>query len=182
LSQVYGFVKQSGGHVKIYSEIGQGTTVKVYLPRHHAHPMADDASRERFETPTGTLEQIILVVEDEAAVRHMSVDALRELGYTVIQAADANQALEQLTVQPRIDLLFTDIVMPDINGRVLADRALAMRPELKVLFTTGYTRNAVVHNGILDAGVAFLPKPFTIEQLATKVRAVLQGQGANRRV
>jgi len=181
LSQVYGFVKQSGGHVKIYSEIGQGTTVKVYLPRHHAQPAYESQQRDFKETPTGSLEQIILVVEDEAAVRHMSVDALRELGYTVIQAADANQALEQLTVQPRIDLLFTDIVMPDINGRVLADRALAMRPDLKVLFTTGYTRNAVVHNGILDAGVAFLPKPFTIEQLANKVRAVLQGQGANRR-
>ena len=180
LSQVYGFVKQSGGHVKIYSEIGEGTTVKVYLPRHRAEAAAHVAVTARADVPRGRPEQIVLVVEDEAAVRHMSVDALRELGYTVIPAADANQALEQLTVQPRVDLLFTDIVMPDTNGRVLADKALAMRPDLKVLFTTGYTRNAVVHNGILDAGVAFLPKPFTLEQLAQKVYAVLNGSGSNR--
>ena len=113
-------------------------------------------------------------------VRHLSVDALRELGYTVVQASDANQALAILTIQPRIDLLFTDIVMPDMNGRRLADKARETWPDLKVLYTTGYTRNAVVHNGVLDANVAFLPKPFTIEQLAVKVRQVIDGQGANR--
>jgi CheY-like chemotaxis protein len=116
--------------------------------------------------PAGDAGQIVLVVEDEQQVRHMSVDALREPGYTV--------------VQPRIELLFTDIMMPEMSGRQLADRARELRPDLRVLFTTGYTRNAVVHNGMLDAGVAFLPKPFTIAQLAAKVHAVLQGQGANR--
>ena len=181
LSQVFGYVKQSGGHVKIYSEVDQGTTIKLYLPRHIGGTIRESAAGEPTDTlPTADAGQIILVVEDEAQVRHMTVDALRELGYTVVQASDANQALEQIAVQPRIDLLFTDIMMPDMNGRQLADRAREVRPGLPVLFTTGYTRNAVVHNGMLDAGVAFLSKPFTIAQLAMKVHAVLQGQGANR--
>jgi CheY-like chemotaxis protein len=173
LSQVFGFVKHSGGHVKIYSEPGVGTTVKLYLPRHFGEaevagtPLAPDA------LPRAKGDEIILVVEDEEGVRHMSVDALRELGYVVVQASDANQALTVLEIQPRIDLLFTDIVMPDMNGRVLSDRAREARPGLKVLYTTGYTRNAIVHNGMLDHDVAFLAKPFTVQQLALKVREVL---------
>ncbi len=178
LSQVYGFVKQSSGHVKIYSEVDQGTTVKIYLPRYVSQPAALSAVAGTPVTPppSSRAGEVVLVVEDEAAVRQMTVEALRELGYTVVHAADAQQAWEHLSVQPRIDLLLTDIVMPGTNGRVLADKAVALRPELKVLYTTGYTRNAVVHNGVLDAGVAFLPKPFTIEQLALKVQAVLRGQ------
>ena len=172
LSQVYGFVKQSGGHVKIYSEPGHGTTVKVYLPRLlQGEPAVLGASTP--DLPRGHEEEIILVVEDDERVRHMSVDALRELGYTVVQASGAAQALEVLAIQPKISLLFTDVVMPDINGRRLAEMARVRRPDLKVLFTTGYTRNAVVHNGVLDAGVAFLPKPFTIEQLSRKIREAL---------
>ena len=120
----------------------------------------------------------ILVVEDEDRVRHMSVDSLRELGYTIVQAADGEQALAMLAIEPRVDLLFTDIVMPGINGRILADRARADRPELRVLYTTGYTRNAIVHNGMLDPGVAFLAKPFTMDQLAGKVRQVLDEEPA----
>ncbi len=183
LSQVFGYVKQSRGHVKIYSEVGEGTTVKIYLPRHLGGGAASDpgGAADREALPLGSPEIIVLAVEDDAEVRHMTVDALRELGYTVVQASDANQALEQLAVQPRIDLLFTDIVMPGMNGRQLADKVREARPETRILFTTGYTRNAVVHNGMLDAGVAFLPKPFTLEQLATKVRDVLAGVGANRR-
>ena len=181
LSQVYGFVKQSGGHVKIYSEPGQGTTVKVYLPRRFgADAAVADAQPPFGELPRARDGEVVLVVEDEAAVRHVSVDALRELGYTVVQASDANQALGALAVQPRVDLLFTDIVMPEMNGRRLADEALRLLPGLRVLFTTGYTRNAVVHNGTLDPGVALLPKPFMVEQLARKVRAVLDGEGVNR--
>ncbi|MCY7313317.1 MAG: response regulator [Pseudoxanthomonas sp.] len=180
LSQVYGYVKQSGGHVKIYSELGQGSTIKLYLPRHLGHaPPATPVGDTEF-MPRGSLDQFILVVEDDQHVRHMTVDALRELGYTVVQASDANQALEQIRVQPHLDLLFTDIVMPVMNGRVLADQARLIKPKLRVLFTTGYTRNAVVHNGMLDPGVAFLPKPFTIQQLALKVRDVLNGEGFNR--
>ena len=113
-------------------------------------------------------------------MRHFSVDALRELGYTAISAANGREALQLLAENPSIALLFTDVVMPEMNGRRLADEARAIRPSLKVLYTTGYTRNAVVHNGMLDAGVAFLPKPFTITQLARKVREVIDGGGANR--
>ncbi|OYZ89183.1 MAG: hybrid sensor histidine kinase/response regulator [Rhizobiales bacterium 17-65-6] len=181
LSQVFGFVKQSGGHVKIYSEIGQGTTVKLYLPRLVGEPaLAGGASKSDGHLPPGRPDITILVVEDEENVRHMSVDALRELGYTVVQAASGNQAMEQLVLQPRIDLLFTDIVMPDMTGRQLAEKAAAARADLKILYTTGYTRNAVVHNGILDHGVAFLPKPFTLDQLARKVDDVLADRGINR--
>ncbi len=180
LSQVFGYVKQSGGHLKIYSEIGQGTTVKLYLPRHHGQATFEPRKETRETLPLGSAGEIILVVEDEAEVRRMTVDALRELGYSVIQASDARQALEQLQLQPHVDLLFTDIVMPEMNGRQLADKVRETNARIRILFTTGYTRNAVVHNGMLDAGVAFLPKPFTIEQLANKVRDVLSGAGSNR--
>jgi len=179
LSQVHGFVKQSQGHVKIYSEPGVGTSIKIYLPRNMGELEAlDSQQRPVGELPHGKPDEIVLVVEDDERVRHLSVDALRELGYTVVQAADAGQAMTVLTLQPRVDLLFTDVVMPDLDGRRLADRAREQRPGLKVLYTTGYTRNAIVHNGMLDADVAFLPKPFTIEQLARKVRQVLDSQGA----
>lgn len=173
LSQVYGFVKQSGGHVKIYSEPAQGTTVKIYLPRF----LGEDALPEPFALqplPLGEQQEVILVVEDEPAVREFSVDALKELGYQVLEADGALTALRLLDAHTEITLLFTDIVMPDINGRKLADEALRRRPELKVLFTSGYTRNAVVHNGVVDPGVELISKPFTIEQLAAKIRAVLE--------
>ncbi|MDQ2894006.1 MAG: PAS domain S-box protein, partial [Pseudomonadota bacterium] len=177
LSQVYGFVKQSGGHVKIYSEAGQGTTVKVYLPRliGAEHDVAD--SEVSSDIPLGESQEVILVVEDEPAVRQFSVDALTELGYRVIEADGAAAALRLLDAHSEITLLFTDVVMPDINGRKLADEALQRRPDLKVLFTTGYTRNAVVHNGVLDAGVELIGKPFTVEELAAKVRDVLDRPG-----
>jgi CheY-like chemotaxis protein len=128
-------------------------------------------------TKTG---EVILVVEDDEKIRFLAVEALRDFGYTIIQASDAAQALAVLALQPRIDLLFTDIVMPDMNGRQLADKARETRPDLKVLYTTGFTRNAVVHNGVLDPGVALIAKPFTIDQLAIKVRLVLDGVGINR--
>jgi signal transduction histidine kinase len=173
LSQVFGFMKQSNGHMKIYSEMSQGTTIKLYLPRYIGEEITSGATTARDDIPGGHADEIVLVVEDEVKVRHMTVDALRELGYTVIQAGDGNQALEQLAMQPRIDLLFTDIVMPGMTGRQLADRATEQRPGLKVLYTTGYTRNAIVHNGIVDYGVAFLAKPFSIVALARKIREVL---------
>lgn len=174
LSQVFGFIKQSRGHVKIYSEPGEGTVIKIYMPRYYGAEAAVGMTvAAPAELPRAQGEEIILVVEDEERVRHMSVDSLRELGYTIVQASDGEQALEMLAIQPRIDMLFTDIVMPGINGRELADRARKTRPDLKILYTTGYTRNAIVHNGMLDPGLSFLAKPFTLDQLAMKVRQVL---------
>jgi signal transduction histidine kinase len=175
LSQVYGFVKQSGGHVKIYSEPGRGTTVKVYLPRMLAGEPPAASPVAEAGPPRGRPEEVVLVVEDEARVREMSAEALRELGYAVVHAAGAAEALERLAREPGVVLLFTDVVMPELDGRRLAEKARALRPDLKVLFTTGFTRNAVVHNGVLDAGVAFLAKPFTLDQLARKVRETLDG-------
>jgi signal transduction histidine kinase len=172
LSQVFGFVKQSGGHVKIYSEVGRGTSVKVYLPRYTG---ADMPATEAAAVPAPRARdgETVLVVEDDVSVRAVSIGLLRELGYTVLEAASPEDALARLQSQPGIVLLFTDIVMPRMTGRQLADRALELRPDLRVLYTTGYTRNAVVHNGVLDPGVAFLPKPFTLEALAAKVRETL---------
>jgi signal transduction histidine kinase len=169
LSQVYGFVKQSGGHVKIYSEASEGTTIKIYLPRYHgaaeqARPVADKSA---LPTNDGTVS--ILVVEDEEAVRRYSTDALRDLGYRVLEADGGKAALEIIDAEPDIAILFTDVVMPGMNGRRLAEAALERRPSLKVLFTTGYTRNAIVHNGMLDPGVVLLSKPFSLEELARKM-------------
>ena len=170
LSQVFGYVKQSGGHLKIYSEPGRGTTIRLYFPRHGGPvAMAADEKPAPGELPQGRSEQLVLVVEDEEQVREMTVAALRELGYAVVDAPHGDAALELLRELGPIALLFTDIVMPGLNGRELADRVCAARPGTRVLFTTGYTRNAVVHNGMLDAGVAFLAKPFTVDQLARKV-------------
>ncbi len=126
------------------------------------------------DLPRGEQNEVILVVEDEPAVRQFSIDALTELGYRVIEADGGLAALRLLDAHPEISLLFTDIVMPDINGRKLADEAARRRPNLKILYTTGYTRNAVVHNGVVDAGVELIGKPFTVEQLAAKIRAVLE--------
>jgi CheY-like chemotaxis protein len=172
LSQVFGFVRQSGGHVKIYSEVGQGTTVKIYLRRHFGEDGHAPAAGPLSKAGTG---ETILLVEDDERVRLLTVAALRDLGYVVVHAPNAEDALRQLEIYPDVTLLFTDVVMPGMNGRKLADRALQSRPGLKLLFTTGFTRNAVVHNGVLDHGVNFLAKPFTIDQLAEKVRAVLDG-------
>ncbi|MER9300133.1 CHASE3 domain-containing protein [Mesorhizobium sp. M0621] len=172
LSQVFGFVKQSGGHVKIYSEPGEGTTVKIYLPRFF-DPQEPVVPGGRSGNPAAPVTETILVVEDDAQVRASTTNAMRELGYAVIDAASGQEALQKLAENPGIALLFTDIVMPVMNGRKLAEEAVARRPWLKVIFTTGFTRNAVVHNGVLDHDVHFLAKPFTIEQLAAKLRDVL---------
>jgi signal transduction histidine kinase/CheY-like chemotaxis protein len=174
LSQVYGFVKQSKGHLKLYSEIGHGTAVKIYLPRYYGSEQpVDGAAVLREPERKGTQSGVILVVEDEDRIREVTTEALRELGYTVFHAASGKQALQILERRPEIGLLFTDIVMPDMNGRRLAEAALKLRPNLKVLYTTGYTRNAVVHNGVLDPGVNFIAKPFTVDQLGQKLREVL---------
>ena len=171
---MFGFVKQSGGHIPLYSELGHGTSsVKIYLPRHRGAGPETAEVASHASLPQGTADTIILVVEDEAGVRKMTVDAIRELGYAAISAQTPREALRQLESHPDVALLFTDIVMPEMNGRVLSDMALARQPNLKVLYTTGYTRNAVVHNGVLDAGTALIQKPFTLEQLALKLRQAL---------
>ena len=172
LSMVYGFVKQSGGHVTIYSEEGQGTTVRLYLPRHHCDQDAP-GEEDSQESPPASEDEVVLVVEDNPDVRAFSVMCLSELGYEVLQAPDAERALTILRSDKKIDLLFTDVVLPGQTGRVLADEAVKVRPGLKVLFTTGYSRNAIVHHGRLDAGVKLLQKPFTFDQLASRVREVI---------
>ncbi len=171
LSQIFGFAKQSNGHVTIYSEVGHGTTVRLYLPRYFGAAASDPV----FAAPNASVAhgEKILVVEDEPAVRRISVQALEELGYRTLSADDPAQALQLLAEDPDIALLFTDIVMPGMTGRQLADRARSSRPDLKVLYTTGYSRNAIVHNGVLDHGAFFLPKPFTVEELATKISQLL---------
>ncbi|MCC8945335.1 PAS domain S-box protein [Bradyrhizobium sp. Arg62] len=173
LSQVYGFVKQSGGHVKIYSELGQGTTVKIYLPR-LLGDSSDDTTPDETLNPEATQEETILVVEDDADVRAYSVDSLRELGYRVLEAHDGPAALRILDRQPRVDLLFTDVVLPGgMTGAQVAAQARAIRPSLKVLFTTGYARNSIIHHGRLDKGVQLIVKPFSFNELAAKVRDVM---------
>jgi signal transduction histidine kinase/DNA-binding response OmpR family regulator len=177
LSMVYGFVKQSGGHVSIYSEPGQGTTVRLYFPRHRG--ATDEAIvREALPAPTGSEGEVVLVVEDNADVRAYSVMILSEIGYRVLEASDADAALSILRSDQHIDLLFTDVVLPGKSGRVLGDAAAELRPGLKVLYTTGYSRNAIVHHGRLDAGVQLISKPFTYEQLATRVRDLLDQPAA----
>lgn len=172
LSQVYGFVKQSRGHVKIYSEAGQGTTIRIYLPRHHGTAELDaHAGADPIAAPRGN--ETVLVVEDHADVRAYAAGALSHLGYRVLQAGNADQALDLLDTHPEVALLFTDVGLPGRNGRLLADEARGRRPGLKVLFTTGYARNAIVHQGILEPGLQLLPKPYTVETLARKLRVVL---------
>lgn len=171
LSQVFGFVKQSGGHIKIYSEVGEGTTVKIYLPRQYASK-ADEMRTDAEVLPVrGT--EVILLTEDEASVLALTEASLRELGYTVLKASHAKEAIARAQNGEYFDLLLTDIVMPDMNGKKLADAITVLRPGTRVLFMTGFTKNAVVHNGVLDPGVNFLAKPFTIEELSRKVREAL---------
>jgi CheY-like chemotaxis protein len=175
LSQVYGFVRQSSGHMKLYSELGEGTTAKIFLPRHLGGESFQEATRSsQPDVAIGV--ETILVVEDDDSLRAYTVESLRELGYEVREAANGADALVKLD-GAKVDLLFTDVVMPGgMNGRQLADEALRRRPELKVLFTTGYTRNAIVHHGKLDPGVQMISKPFSFEELSAKVRASLDRQ------
>lgn len=174
LSMVYGFVKQSGGHVKMYSEVGHGTTVKIYLPRiiGKEEPLGA-ASTELIRRGT----ESILVVEDDEAVRETALSLLRNLGYSVLEARDARSALSIIESGVVVDLLFTDVVMPgSMRSPELAAKARLRMPDLAVLFTSGYTENAIVHAGRLDEGVELLSKPYTQEALARKVREVLSSR------
>ena len=180
LSQVYGFVKQSGGHVAIYSEPGLGTSVKLYLPRFAGEAAEGEQGGEQA-APTAARAETVLVVEDSADVRAYSAEVLRELGYRVLEAADGPAALallERPARALRVDLLFTDVILPGgMTGPALAERARALRPGLKVLFTTGYAQGAAQSSGWVDPGAQVITKPFTYAELAARTRAVLDGQG-----
>jgi PAS domain S-box-containing protein len=174
LSQVYGFTKQSGGHVKIYSEVGEGTTVRLYLPRYRGTEDVVDERLEAQELPQGRSE-LVLVVEDDPDVRDYTVEMVGALGYSVLSAPDGASALRLLDSHLDVSLLFTDVGLPGgMNGRQLAEHALRRQPRLKVLYTTGYARTAIVHQGRLDPGVEVIFKPFTYSDLATRIRQVLK--------
>jgi PAS domain S-box-containing protein len=181
LSQVYGFIKQSKGHIKIYSEAGEGTTVKIYLPRLLQDIDRSDEEEQAAEPVEGAGHETILVVEDDRDVRAYLVELLRDLNYRVLSAHDAVAALGMIeTSDIRIDLLLTDVVLPGMNGRQLAEQAKNRRPDLKVLFTTGYSRNAIVHQGRLDPGVAMIQKPITQDALAARIRDLLDAKPTAR--
>jgi len=173
LSQVYGFVRQSGGHVRIYSEPGNGTAVKIYLPRSRgAEEKVERTSERNLSELRG--DETILVVEDHSGLRDYVSAILADQGYRILAAETAADALDMLAGESDVRLLLTDVVLPGgMNGRQLADEALQLRPDLKLLFMTGYTRNAIVHGGRLDPGVELIGKPFTYEQLALKLRSLL---------
>jgi signal transduction histidine kinase/CheY-like chemotaxis protein len=176
LSQVHGFIKQSGGHVAINSEPGVGTTVKLYIPRHQGNNSRQTVEEPRpgpewTQSPSG---ETILVVEDEDAVRKLTVEMLRELGYGALEAPNAERALKVMEAHPEIGVLITDIVMPGMNGRMLANEVLARRPGLPVLFTTGYMRDAIVHHGVLDPDVHVVIKPYSLEVLSAKLHELLR--------
>ncbi|HRD99612.1 MAG TPA: ATP-binding protein, partial [Rubrivivax sp.] len=172
LAMVYGFIKQSAGHVSIYSEAGHGTTVKLYLPR--APVGASPASpAPPAQAPVEGGSERVLVVEDDELVREHACSELRALGYEVLAADGGRAALALIEQHADIALLFTDVVMPGQSGRALADAARAVRPGLRVLYTSGYTENAIVHHGRLDSGVKLLPKPYRRAELARAVRAAL---------
>jgi hypothetical protein len=171
LSVIYGFAKQSRGHMRIHSEIGRGTTVKLYLPR--ALQNAVDLDAGTIETPRGQGETI-LVVEDDATVRLIIGDALKDLGYTILLAPDARPAIALLQSDQAIDLLVSDVVLPHVNGRKLADLARGLRPNLKVLFVSGYAENATVRGDFLAEGMDMLTKPFSLDVLGAKVRSIIE--------
>jgi CheY-like chemotaxis protein len=180
LSMVFGFIKQSGGHINIYSEEGCGTSVKLYLPRsmgrHETAAEAEVAPRVEGGRET------ILVVEDDELVRKYVITQVRSLGYTTLEAANATEALVLIDDNPSIDLLFTDVIMQGpMNGRHLADEAIKRRPNLKTLFTSGYTENAILHHGRLDPGVLLLAKPYRKPELARMLRVALDGPPATLR-
>jgi CheY-like chemotaxis protein len=175
LSMIYGFARQSEGYAKIYSEEGRGTTVKLYLPRYHGDVVeAEEEGEELSEAHRAEAGEVVLVVEDEPAVRELVVDVLEELGYRAVEAGDGVVGLKLLESDMRVDLLVTDMGLPGLNGRDLAGAARKLRPDLKVLFMTGYAENATLANGFLDPGMQMMTKPFAIDALATRIRDMIE--------
>ena len=176
LSMIYGFARQSGGHVRIYSEVGRGTTVKIYLPRHAGgKPTQVDGAEAPRELPRAEAGETVLVVDDEPTVRMLVGDTLAELGYQAIEAADATSGLKVLESDVKIDLLISDIGLPGgMNGKQMADKARLRRPDLKILFITGYAENAAVANGHLEPGMQVMSKPFPMDKLAARIRSIIE--------
>nr|WP_246718909.1 response regulator [Microvirga terrestris] len=176
LSMVYGFAKQSEGHLRIYSKVGQGTTMKIYLPRYLGPTEVELPGEDVTEVPRAEAGETVLVVEDEPVIRELIVEVLQDLGYQALEAADGLSGLRILQSRKRIDLLVTDVGLPGLNGRQLADHARETRPDLKVLFITGYAENATLASGFLDPGMEMITKPFAVEALTTRIRTMIQGK------
>ncbi|WP_232481104.1 PAS domain-containing sensor histidine kinase [Roseomonas sp. KE2513] len=176
LSMVYGFVRQSNGQVRIYSEVGHGSNICLYLPRHLGADEADDLLPELAQAPRAEQGETVLVVDDEPTVRMLVSEVLEDLGYTAIEAADGAAGLKVLQSDVRLDLLVSDVGLPSMNGRQLADAAREVRPDLKVLFITGYAENAVLSHGHLEHGMHVLTKPFTMEALASRIKELINGK------
>ncbi|TCM36053.1 PAS domain S-box protein [Novosphingobium sp. ST904] len=176
LSMIYGFAKQSGGQVRIYSEVGEGTTVCIYLPRHYGDAVEEGGSAVESPLPGAEAGETVLLVDDEPSVRMLITDVLEDLGYTVIEAADSAAGLKVLQSDVRIDLLVSDVGLPGgMNGRQMADAGRVVRPDLKVLFITGYAENSVIGNGYLEPGMRVLTKPFAVETLTARIRELVGG-------
>jgi len=175
LSMIYGFARQSGGQIRIYSEVGKGTTMCLYLPRHDRNAEEDAFVLQTGDKPAGDGE-VVLVIDDEPTIRMLISEVLEEHGYTAIEASDGPSGMRILQSDARIDLLITDVGLPNgMNGRQVADAARQLRPRLKVLFITGYAENAVVGNGHLDKGMQIIAKPFEMDMLARKIREIVEG-------
>ena len=173
LSMIYGFVRQSGGHIRIYSEVGQGTTIKLYLPRHARLAASEEALPVKADVPRARSGETVLVVEDDPAVRLLIVEVLQDLGYIAVEASDANTAMPVAESAQRLDLLVTDVGLPGVNGRQLAEMIRQHRPALKVLFVTGYAEGAAVRGGFLARGMDMITKPFALDELAVRIREMI---------
>ena len=175
LSMIYGFAKQSGGQARIYSEVGKGTTVCIYLPRYRGDAKADETGLDQSETPMAEAGETVLLVDDELTVRMLVADVLVDLGYVALEAPDGAGGLKVLQSNARVDLLVTDVGLPGgMNGRQMVEAARMSRPALKVLFITGYAENAAIRNGRLDPGMAVMTKPFAMDDLAAKIRGLIE--------
>jgi CheY-like chemotaxis protein len=175
LSMIYGFARQSDGHVQIDSKVGHGTSIKLYLPRHQAAGSSESPALEPPQASKAGDGEVVLLVEDEPVVRGLIMEVLADQGYNAIEADDGPTGLSILQSQKRIDLLVTDIGLPGLNGRQIADAARKSRPDLKVLFMTGYAENAAMASGFLEDGMEMITKPFAMDALATRVREIISG-------
>jgi len=174
LSMVYGFVRQSGGQVRIHSEVGKGTTLSLYLPRHYGSEAERTLATNDGPTARAEAGETVMIVDDEPTVRMLVADVLQELGYAALEAGDGPSALELLQSDARVDLLITDVGLPGgMNGRQLADAARISRPDLKVLFITGYAEATIIGNGQLSPGMQIMTKPFVIDALASRIRTMI---------